>query len=116
LFDISLVPKPQPQLRKLGKDIAFAKDLVLLASDFNIASAVTTVDHLIADNHTQLATIAVVKQSTRTNSYDLASLRLFLCGIWQNDTARSHLFCFEWLNHNAIIEWTQIDFRHFKSP
>ena len=101
-------------LRELGQHIAFAKDLVLNTVDFNFASAVFAEDHFVADFYAQNSANTAIEKLARTDRDNLAALWLFLGGIGQNDTACGGLFCFEWLDNDAVIEWTKIYISHLK--
>lgn len=99
-------------LRELGQYVAFAKDLVLNTVDFDFASTVFAEDDFVANFNAQSSAYTVIEELAWSNSDNLASLWLFLGGIWQNDTACSGFFSFERLNNDAIIEWTKVYISH----
>ena len=71
-------------------------------------AAVLAVDHFVADLHRELAAVAAIEQLARAGRDHFAALRLFLGGVRQNDAARGDFFGFERIDHDAIVQRSQI--------
>src|SRR5207244_9379349 len=95
-------------LDDLGEDVALAHDLDFAAFDLDVTAAVAAVDHLIALLDGQGAALAAVAQFAGADRQDAATLRLLLGGVGQQDATGRLLLRLQRLDHNAIVQGTDL--------
>lgn len=97
------------------KDVAGGQNEVLVAAGLDFGSTVLGVDDDVANSYVNRYAVAVVIEAAGADCNNFAFLRLFLCGV-RNDQAGSRgLLCFERANNNTILKRLNRD-RHSDSP
>jgi hypothetical protein len=80
------------------------------AVDFNFASAVLAENNFVTNRNAQSSANAIVQAAFLVLLLQPCHVVAFLGRIWQNDTASSGLFCFEWSDNDTVIERTRFTF------
>src|SRR3954447_9019619 len=85
-------------------DIALLHDHELLAIDLDLRARPFAEQDAIADAHIERMDLALLVADARSDGDDLALLRLFLCRVGDEDTARGLAFLCDAAHQHAVVE------------
>jgi len=94
----------QSLLGDLGEDVAGVEQQVLVAVVLDLGAAVLREDDDIAYGDIHGDALAVIIGTAWAGCDDLAFLRLFLGGVWDDQARSSRLLGLQWLNEDPVLE------------
>src|SRR5436853_406 len=89
-------------------DVALLHDQEFDAIEFDFGAGPLAEQHAVADLHVDRDELAGLVAPAGTDGDDLALLRLFLCGVGNNDPAGGLLFSVDALDDDTVVKRTEL--------